>query len=102
MFLKLASKIVALTCGASALALAQLPSVDTSKVDSAKAKVDSAKTEADSKYDRAKANAQQAKTSADEGAAAVKEGAGLIESQRFRKTVAEARQQRGQAVKGEG
>jgi hypothetical protein len=47
---------VVFTCSLSALALAQIPNVDTSKIDSAKA------------------NAQQAKTSAEESTAAAKEG----------------------------
>lgn len=67
---QLASRIVlgvVLTCGLSAIALAQLPNVDTSKLDTTKAKVDNAKA----KVDGANANVQQAKTSADESTTAV-------------------------------
>lgn len=56
---QLATKIglgLVLTCGVSALALAQAPKVDTSKLDTDKAKAE-----------RAKSHPQQAKDSADEG-----------------------------------
>jgi len=68
MFHRLVGKIglgMVLTCGASPWALAQVPSVDTSKLDSERAKAG-----------RTKANVEQTtKSSADEGSNAVKKGA---------------------------
>lgn len=68
MFHRLVGKIglgMVLTCGASPWAHAQVPSVDTSKLDSERAKAG-----------RTKANVEQTtKSSADEGSNAVKKGA---------------------------